>query len=84
MSSRVDRPVLGRLSRIASRSCRPNTERRKFLDAAQILSTPPEAMQLRYLSTLMTIANERSRTIVFPLPRRLDHLQQRRQPGRRG
>jgi len=40
----------------------------RFLDAAQILSARPEAMQLRYLSTLMTIANERSRTIVFPLP----------------
>jgi hypothetical protein len=25
-------------------------------------------MQLRYLSTLMTIANERSSTIVFPFP----------------
>ena len=40
----------------------------KFLDAATILSTRPEAMQLRYLSTLMTIANERSSTIVFPFP----------------
>ncbi len=40
----------------------------KFLDAATILSARPEAMQLRYLSTLMTIANERSRTIVFPFP----------------
>ncbi|MGH6894996.1 MAG: slipin family protein [Geminicoccaceae bacterium] len=40
----------------------------RFLDAAHILSARPEAMQLRYLSTLMTIANERSRTIVFPLP----------------
>jgi regulator of protease activity HflC (stomatin/prohibitin superfamily) len=40
----------------------------KFLDAASILATRPEAMQLRYLSTLMTIANERSSTIVFPFP----------------
>jgi regulator of protease activity HflC (stomatin/prohibitin superfamily) len=40
----------------------------KFLDAATILSERPEAMQLRYLSTLMTIANERSSTIVFPFP----------------
>jgi regulator of protease activity HflC (stomatin/prohibitin superfamily) len=40
----------------------------KFLDAATILSQRPEAMQLRYLSTLMTIANERSSTIVFPFP----------------
>jgi regulator of protease activity HflC (stomatin/prohibitin superfamily) len=40
----------------------------KFLDAATILSERPQAMQLRYLSTLMTIANERSSTIVFPFP----------------
>jgi regulator of protease activity HflC (stomatin/prohibitin superfamily) len=40
----------------------------KFLDAANILASRPEAMQLRYLSTLMTIANERSSTIVFPFP----------------
>src|ERR687898_688220 len=40
----------------------------RFLDAATILAKRPEAMQLRYLSTLMTIANERSSTIVFPFP----------------
>jgi regulator of protease activity HflC (stomatin/prohibitin superfamily) len=40
----------------------------KFLEAATILATRPEAMQLRYLGTLMTIANERSSTIVFPFP----------------
>jgi regulator of protease activity HflC (stomatin/prohibitin superfamily) len=40
----------------------------KFLDAATILSERPEAMQLRYLATLNTIANERSSTIVFPFP----------------
>jgi regulator of protease activity HflC (stomatin/prohibitin superfamily) len=40
----------------------------KFLDAATILAERPQAMQLRYLSTLMTIANERSSTIVFPFP----------------
>jgi regulator of protease activity HflC (stomatin/prohibitin superfamily) len=40
----------------------------RFLDAATILAARPEAMQLRYLSTLMTIANERSSTIVFPFP----------------
>jgi regulator of protease activity HflC (stomatin/prohibitin superfamily) len=41
----------------------------RFLDAATILAARPEAMQLRYLATLMAIANERSRTIVFPFPR---------------
>jgi regulator of protease activity HflC (stomatin/prohibitin superfamily) len=46
----------------------------KFLDAATILSERPEAMQLRYLSTLMTIANERSSTIVFPFPTDLGQM----------
>lgn len=40
----------------------------KLLEAAEILSTRPEAMQLRYLSTLNTIAGERSSTVVFPFP----------------
>lgn len=40
----------------------------KLLEAAQILGQRPEAMQLRYLSTLNVIANERSSTIVFPFP----------------
>jgi regulator of protease activity HflC (stomatin/prohibitin superfamily) len=40
----------------------------KLLEAAQILGRAPEAMQLRYLSTLNVIANERSNTIVFPFP----------------
>jgi regulator of protease activity HflC (stomatin/prohibitin superfamily) len=40
----------------------------KLLEAAEILSKRPEAMQLRYLSTLNVIANERSNTIVFPFP----------------
>jgi regulator of protease activity HflC (stomatin/prohibitin superfamily) len=46
----------------------------RYLDAASILAARPEAMQLRYLSTLMTIANERSSTIVFPFPTDLAHL----------
>lgn len=40
----------------------------KLLEAAEILGQRPEAMQLRYLSTLNVIANERSSTIVFPFP----------------
>jgi hypothetical protein len=31
-------------------------------------------MQLRYLTTLMNIANERSSTIVFPFPTELGQL----------
>ena len=41
---------------------------KNFLEAARIFAESPEAMQLRYLSTLTTIANERSSTIVFPFP----------------
>ena len=40
----------------------------KLLEAAEVLSQRPEAMQLRYLGTLGMIANERSSTIVFPFP----------------
>src|ERR671911_541482 len=40
----------------------------KLVEAATTLSARPEAMQLRYLSTLYDIAGERSSTIVFPLP----------------
>ena len=36
--------------------------------AAETLAVSPEAMQLRYLTTLGNIANERSSTIVFPFP----------------
>lgn len=40
----------------------------KLLAAANILSQQKQALQLRYLQTLTEIANERSNTIVFPLP----------------
>ncbi len=40
----------------------------KMLEAAEVLSQRPEAMQLRYLSAVQEIAGERSNTIVFPLP----------------
>lgn len=40
----------------------------KFLEAAQILAGAPQAMQLRYLTTLTTISTDRSSTIVFPFP----------------
>jgi regulator of protease activity HflC (stomatin/prohibitin superfamily) len=43
----------------------------KLLEAARILGQAPEAMQLRYLSSLNVIANERSNTIVFPFPMEL-------------
>jgi len=40
----------------------------RLLEAARVLAQQPQAMQLRYLGTLMTIAGDRSSTIVFPLP----------------
>jgi regulator of protease activity HflC (stomatin/prohibitin superfamily) len=40
----------------------------KLLEAARILSERPQAMQLRYLTTLLEIAGERNSTIVFPFP----------------
>ena len=39
-----------------------------LLDAARTLASQPQALQLRYLQTLTEVANERSSTIVFPLP----------------
>ena len=40
----------------------------KLLEAANTLSGRAEAMQLRYLQTLTTIAGDKSSTIVFPMP----------------
>lgn len=40
----------------------------KLLQAAQMLARQPEAMQLRYMQTLATIAGDKTTTIVFPLP----------------
>ncbi len=37
-------------------------------EAAAILATEGQALQLRYLQTLKEISNERTNTIVFPLP----------------
>lgn len=40
----------------------------KLVEAGRILAQEPSAMQLRYFAALHDIANERSSTIVFPLP----------------
>jgi len=40
----------------------------KLLEAAKILATQPQAMQLRYLQTLGSIAGDKTNTIVFPVP----------------
>jgi len=39
-----------------------------LIEAAEMLSREPAAMQLRYLQTLTQVANERTSTIVFPVP----------------
>ena len=44
---------------------------RKLLEAAEVLAQRPEAMQLRYLNTLSTIAGPNSSTIVCPFPTEL-------------
>ena len=43
----------------------------KLVEAGRILAQQPEAMQLRYFAALHDIANERSSTVVFPLPMNL-------------
>ena len=40
----------------------------KLVQAAQLMSTQGQALQLRYLQTLTEIAGDKSSTIVFPIP----------------
>ena len=40
----------------------------KLLEAAQVLSAQPQAMQLRYLQTLTEVAGDKSSIIIFPVP----------------
>ncbi|WP_271407727.1 slipin family protein [Pseudomonas sp. Q1-7] len=40
----------------------------KLMQAAEMLSRQPGAMQLRYMQTLGSIAGDKTNTIVFPLP----------------
>jgi regulator of protease activity HflC (stomatin/prohibitin superfamily) len=40
----------------------------KLMQAAQVLIQQPQAIQLRYLQTLVEIAGDKTSTIVFPLP----------------
>ena len=46
----------------------------KLAEAAKVLSQQDQAIQLRYLQTLVEIAGDKSSTIVFPLP--IDLLEQ--------
>lgn len=40
----------------------------KLLEAAQVLAQQPQAIQLRYMQTLLDLAGDRTATVVFPLP----------------
>ncbi|HLX01178.1 MAG TPA: slipin family protein [Trinickia sp.] len=40
----------------------------KLLQAAQVIAQQPQAIQLRYLQTLTTIAADKNSTIIFPVP----------------
>jgi len=40
----------------------------KLTDAADIISTNPASLQLRYLQTLLEIGSNQNTTVVFPLP----------------
>jgi regulator of protease activity HflC (stomatin/prohibitin superfamily) len=40
----------------------------RLADASRVLSTQPEAIQLRYLQTLAEISTENSSTVIFPVP----------------
>jgi regulator of protease activity HflC (stomatin/prohibitin superfamily) len=41
---------------------------KKLAEAAEVLGKQPGAMQLRYMQTLGSLANDRTSTIVFPMP----------------
>ncbi len=40
----------------------------KLADAAKVLSEQEQAIQLRYLQTLVEVAGDKSSTLVFPVP----------------
>ncbi len=40
----------------------------KLADAAKIISSQPQALQLRFLQTLTEVATEKNSTLVFPVP----------------
>ncbi|MDW8260228.1 MAG: slipin family protein [Gammaproteobacteria bacterium] len=42
-----------------------------LIEAAQMLAREPAAMQLRYLQTLTQVANDKTTTVVFPVPTEL-------------
>lgn len=47
----------------------------KLLDAAKILAQQPQALQLRYLQTVASVAEENNSTVIFPLPRMTNDIE---------
>ena len=47
---------------------------KNILEAANIISQNPQAIQLRYLQTLSDISNDKTNTVVFPFPTELSNL----------
>ena len=54
----------------------------RFMEAAEILSTQPQAIQLRFLTTLQGMSAERNSLLVFPLP--IDLISGLMKKGREG
>ena len=55
----------------------------KLSEAAEILSSSPGSMQLRYLQTLADMSNRNASTVVFPLPlEMLDTFRKAASPAR--
>ncbi|MHA1529170.1 MAG: SPFH domain-containing protein, partial [Alphaproteobacteria bacterium] len=52
----------------------------KLVEAGEMLARQPNAMQLRYFTALNDIANDRTSTVIFPLP--MDLLQKLGEGGR--
>lgn len=53
----------------------------KLVQAATLMGADPRAIQLRYMQTLTEIANDRSQTIVFPMPMDLMESLSRKMAG---
>lgn len=47
---------------------------RQLKEAADVISSSPVALQLRYLQTLTQISAEKNSTIVFPIPSKFEFL----------
>ncbi|HSR74194.1 MAG TPA: slipin family protein [Sulfurovum sp.] len=47
---------------------------KNLLEAADVLSKNPQALQLRYLQTLNDISNDKTNTVIFPFPTDLGKL----------